>query len=256
MCDYSLLVPTSYWMLVLLEFALAVVTFGALRFITAPYGRYLREGWGVTVPARAGWLVMESVSSLLFVVVFWSGPRRTDLVALVLFAMWQSHYLYRAFVYPFLLRGGRRMPVVVVLLAIAFNVLNASINAYWIGTLGRYPVGWLADPRFLIGVALFASGLALHVWADRKLRRLRASAGDGYHIPYGGVYRWVSCPNYLGEIVEWTGWALASWSPAGLAFVVYTVANLAPRAIDHHAWYHQQFPEYPAERRALIPYVI
>ncbi|HEX5198995.1 methyltransferase [Paractinoplanes rhizophilus] len=247
--------PTSYRMLVLLEFALAAVTFVALRFITAPYGRHLRAGWGATVPARAGWLVMESVSPLVFAVVFRSGPRRADLVALVLFAMWQSHYVYRAFVYPFLLRGGGRMPVVVMLLAVGFNVLNASINAYWIGTLGQYPVGWLADPRFLIGVTLFAGGLALHVWADRKLRRLRASGG-GYRIPYGGAYRWVSCPNYLGEMVEWTGWALATWSPAGLAFAAYTVANLAPRAVDHHAWYHRQFPEYPAERRALIPYVI
>jgi hypothetical protein len=41
------------------------------------------------------------------------------------------------------------MPVDVVLLAIAFNVLNASVNAYWIGWLGRYPDDWLAGPRFL-----------------------------------------------------------------------------------------------------------
>jgi protein-S-isoprenylcysteine O-methyltransferase Ste14 len=243
-------------MLVFLDIALAVVTFVALRFITAPYGRYVRDGWGVTVPARAGWLVMESVSPLLFAVVFWSGPRRTDQVPLVLFAMWQSHYLYRAFVYPFLLRGGSRMPVTVVLLAIAFNLLNATVNAYWIGWLGRYPDSWLADPRILAGAGLFAAGLTLHVWADRKLRRLRASSSNGYQIPYGGAYRWVSCPNYLGEMVEWTGWAIATWSPAGLAFALYTAANLAPRAIDHHAWYHQQFPQYPAKRRALIPYVI
>jgi protein-S-isoprenylcysteine O-methyltransferase Ste14 len=249
-------VPSSYRTLVLLEVALAAVTFVALRFITAPYGRYQRRGWGLTVPARAGWLAMESVSSLVFAVVFWSGPRRVDLVALVLFALWQSHYLYRAFVYPFLLRGGSRMPVAVVLLAVVFNLLNASVNAYWIGTLGRYPDRWLADPRFLAGVGLFGGGLALHVWADRKLRRLRVKAGAGYQIPYGGAYRWVSCPNYLGEIVEWIGWALATWSPAGLAFALYTVANLAPRAVDHHAWYRQRFPDYPAERRALIPYVI
>jgi protein-S-isoprenylcysteine O-methyltransferase Ste14 len=250
------LVPGLYRTLVFLEIALAVATFVSLRFTTAPYGRYQRAGWGVTVPARAAWLVMESVSPVLFAVVFWSGPRRADLVALLLFAMWQSHYLYRAFVYPFLLRGGRRMPVAVMLLAIAFNVLNAWVNAYWIGTLGRYPDGWLADPRFLVGAALFAGGLTMHVWADRKLRRLRASTGNGYRIPYGGAYRWVSCPNYLGEIVEWTGWALATWSLAGFAFALYTVANLAPRAIDHHAWYRQHFPEYPAKRRALIPYVM
>jgi 3-oxo-5-alpha-steroid 4-dehydrogenase 1 len=249
-------VPGSYRLLVFVEIALAAVTFVALRLITAPYGRYQRGGWGVTVPARTGWLVMESVSPILFAIVFWTGPRRADLVALVLFAMWQTHYLYRAFVYPLLLRGGRRMPLVVVLLAIAFNVLNAGINAYWIGTLARYPNGWLADPRFLLGAALFAAGMLLHMWSDRKLRRLRQSAKNEYQIPYGGAYRWVSCPNYLGEIIEWTGWALATWSLAGLAFALYTAANLAPRAIDHHAWYRRHFPDYPPRRRALIPYVL
>jgi 3-oxo-5-alpha-steroid 4-dehydrogenase 1 len=192
---------------------------------------------------------------VLFAVVFLTGPRRADLVAILFLALWQGHYLYRAFVYPMLLRAGAPIPVVVVLMAIAFNTLNASVNAYWVGTLGRYPTRWLADPRFLAGVALFLGGMALHLWADRKLRRLRA-AGNGYQIPYGGAYRWVSSPNYLGEIVEWTGWALATWSLAGLAFALYTVANLAPRAIDHHAWYHREFPDYPAERRALLPYVI
>ena len=40
---------------------------------------------------------------------------------------------------------------------------------------------------------------------------------------------WVSCPNYLGEI-------------------------LVPRALSHHRWYRQRFPDYPAGRRALLPY--
>ena len=245
-----------YRSLVLLEFLLAAVTFVALRFVTAPYGRFRRDGWGVTVPARVGWVVMESPSVLLFVAVFAAGPQRGRLVPLVLLAMWQSHYVYRAFVYPFLLRSGARMPVVVMLLAIAFNVLNASINAHWIAAVGRYPVAWLADPRFLVGTALFAGGLALHAGSDRTLRRLRRPGETGYRIPRGGAYRWVSCPNYLGEIVEWCGWALATWSLPGLAFAVYTVANLAPRAIDHHAWYRDRFPDYPPERRALVPYVL
>ena len=65
----------------------------------------------------------------------------------------------------------------------------------------------------------------------------------------------MSCPNYLGEIVEWCGWALATWSLAGLAFALYTAATLRPRALNHHSWYRQRFPDYPPERRALVPYV-
>jgi protein-S-isoprenylcysteine O-methyltransferase Ste14 len=245
-----------YRTLVFLEFALAAATFVGLRFVTAPYGRYRRAGWGPTVPARVGWLVMESPAPLLFGLVYAAGAHRAELVPGVLLAMWQCHYLYRAFGYPFLMRGAARMPVTVMLLAIAFNVLNAWLNARWVADLGAYPAGWLADPRFLVGLAAFGGGLALNIGADRTLRRLRAPGGTGYQIPRGGAYRWVSCPNYLGEIVEWFGWALATWSLAGLAFAVYTAANLAPRAADHHAWYRRRFPDYPAGRRALVPFVL
>jgi 3-oxo-5-alpha-steroid 4-dehydrogenase 1 len=239
-----------------LELALAVATFVALRFVTAPYGRYGRAGWGPTVSARIGWLVMEAPAPVVFAVGYAAGVHRGELVPLILLALWQSHYLYRAFGYPFLLRGGTRMPVTVTLLAIAFNVLNSSINARWVAELGRYRIGWLADPRFVVGVGLFAIGLVVHLRADRALRRLRAPGETSYRIPYGGAYRWVSCPNYLGEIVQWLGWAVATWSLAGLAFAAYTVANLAPRALDHHRWYRGHFADYPPDRRALVPFVL
>lgn len=66
----------------------------------------------------------------------------------------------------------------------------------------------------------------------------------------------MSSPNYLGEIIEWTGFALATWSLPGLAFALWTVANLVPRAVAHHRWYRGKFPGYPVERRALIPYLL
>lgn len=242
--------------LVLAEFALAVLTVLGLRFVKAPYGRHTRDGWGPTVPARVGWVVMEAPAVLVFAAVYATGANRAGIVPLVLLALWQTHYVYRAFGYPFLMRQGARIPVSIMLMAITFNVLNAVVNAYWVADLGSYPVAWLTDPRFALGVALFGGGLAVNITADRTLRRLRAPGDTGYRIPHGGLYRWVSCPNYLGEIVEWFGWALAAWSPAGLAFAVYTTANLAPRAIDHHAWYRERFVDYPAERRALVPYVL
>jgi 3-oxo-5-alpha-steroid 4-dehydrogenase 1 len=245
-----------YRLLVLLEFVLALLTVVGLRFIVAPYGRHGRSGWGPTVPARVGWLVMECPAALWFGAVYLAGAHRAQLVPLLLLGLWQLHYVQRAFVYPFLLRAGARMPVSVMALAIFFNVLNGFINARWISQLGDYPVSWLRDPRFVLGALVFLGGLATNLHADRTLRGLRPPGQTGYRIPYGGAYRWVSSPNYLGEIIEWSGWALATWSLPGLAFAAYSVANLAPRAIDNHRWYRRQFPDYPADRKALIPYVL
>jgi 3-oxo-5-alpha-steroid 4-dehydrogenase 1 len=249
-------VSGAYSACVAAEFVLAVATAAGLKFIVAPYGRHTRPGWGPSVSARAGWTIMESPASLLFLAVYLVGDNRAETVPLVLLAMWQLHYAQRAFVYPFLMRGGGRMPVALVAMAIAFNVLNAYVNARWISHFGAYATDWPTDPRFLIGTALFAGGLILNQRSDSTLRRLRRPGETGHKIPQGGAYRWVSCPNYLGEIVEWLGWALATWSPAGLAFAVYTMANLVPRALANHRWYQERFPDYPAERRALVPYIV
>lgn len=238
------------------EIALAVVTFVALCFIVAPYGRHGRSGWGPTVPARVGWVVMESPASIVFLVFFLLGDHRFELVPLLFLALWQLHYVQRAFVYPFLMRSGSRMPVSVVAMAILFNLLNAWVNARWISQYGEYANSWLADPRFWIGVVVFLAGFSLNLGSDRILRRLRGARGGGYRIPDGGAYRWVSSPNYLGEMVEWTGWAIATWSLAGLAFALYTVANLAPRAMANHRWYRETFPDYPPGRKAILPFLL
>ena len=239
------------------EMALAAVTFAVLWLVAAPYGRHWRPGWGPTVPSRLGWLLMESPAWLVFAWVYAGGARRAEAAPLALLALWLCHYLYRGIAFPLRLRAGAgRMPALVAGLGFGFNLLNGWVNARWISELGTYPPGWLADPRFVAGVALFGAGLGIHVSADAALRRLRAPGESGYRVPRGGLFEWVSCPNYLGEMVEWGGWALATWSLAGLAFTLYTAANLLPRAVAHHAWYRRQFPGYPARRRALVPFLL
>jgi len=95
--------------------------------------------------------------------------------------------------------------------------------------------------------------MALNIDSSRRLLQLKKANPNDYSIPRGGLFRLVSCPNYLGEIIEWLGWALLTWSPAGLAFAAWTMANLVPRARAHHRWYRERFPDYPARRKALVP---
>jgi protein-S-isoprenylcysteine O-methyltransferase Ste14 len=236
---------------------LAVPTFAVLALMTAPYGRHQREGWGPTVPSRVGWILMEHPSVLGFIAVFAFGRHRAELVPLVLLAVWQIHYVHRTFVFPFRMRAsGKRMPLTVAFTGALFTATNAYVNARWISHFGSYPTAWLADPRFLAGVAIFAAGLAMNLHADTVLIHLRRPGETGYKIPQGGMYRWISSPNYLGEILEWIGWAVMTWSLAGLAFAVYTTANLAPRALSNHRWYVEKFPDYPPRRRALLPFVL
>lgn len=91
---------------------------------------------------------------------------------------------------------------------------------------------------------------------DRVLMNLRRPGETGYLIPRDGLYRSVSCPNYFGEIVEWFGFALLTWSPAGLVFAVWTTANLLPRALSPMRGIKERFPDYPRERKALVPLIL
>ena len=96
-------------------------------------------------------------------------------------------------------------------------------------------------------------GVIINFQSDTILMKLRRPGETGHKVPAGGLFRWVSCPNYFGELVEWSGFALATWSLAGLAFAVWGAANLIPRALANHRWYRETFADYPSERRALIP---
>lgn len=249
--------PVYCWSLIglLVSGALAA---GLLTFITAPYGRYHREGWGPSVPARWAWVVMEAPSPIGFAAVWWAAPQAASLAATVLGALYLLHYGERAFIYPFLMRGGDKpKPLFTAVLAFVFNVLNGALNAYALFWLADHLDGaWLTDPRFVIGLLVFAFGYLVNRHADHVLRNLRAPGETGYRIPYGGAFRWVSGANYAGEIVEWIGFAIASWSAPAAVFAVFTLSNVGPRAVSHHRWYREQFPDYPPERRALIPFVL
>jgi len=249
---------TFYHWYVIAWMALAVVTFVTLFFITAPYGRFTRDGWGPRVNARLGWIVMETPVLVTFLVLFAISDRKTNVVCLVLVALFAAHYVHRALIYPFRMRSTRpSITIPVIVMAVVFNVGNGYLNGRYLFTLGpELTTSWLTDPRFILGVLLFVSGFSLNQYADRVLIGLRADGEQGYKIPRGGVYEFVSCPNYLGEMLEWAGWALACWNLGALAFFVWTVANLAPRAIKTHRWYQDTFPEYPETRKALLPFIV
>jgi protein-S-isoprenylcysteine O-methyltransferase Ste14 len=235
--------------------ALAPVVLLALLFVNAPYGRHLRRGWGPVLDNRLGWFLMEMPAVAIFggVWLAYAGP---GMASLALFLLWQVHYCHRVFIYPWTLQQGKKMPWLILLMAVVFNTSNGFLNGWSIASQPeRYQADWLLTPQFMLGVLLFFAGMALNKASDRQLARLR-NAGEGYQIPHGLGYRWVSCPNYLGEIIQWIGWAVATWSLAGWIFAIWTMANLVPRAIAHHRWYRATFAGYPPGRRALIPHLL
>jgi 3-oxo-5-alpha-steroid 4-dehydrogenase 1 len=244
-----------YNSLLIATLAAGLITFIALFFIVAPYGRHVRKGWGYQIGNKLAWVLMEAASPIIFGACWLTGQYRFTAVSLAFLVFWEVHYVHRAFIYPFTLRGvERRMPLSIVFMGLSFNLINAYLNGRWVFQFsGGYNTSWFIDPRFIVGVTLFVIGYIINREADLELRSLRPAGESGYKISNNRFYKWVSCPNYLGEITIWLGWAVMTWSWAGLAFAFWTVANLMPRARANHAWYQKTFPDYPPDRKALLP---
>jgi protein-S-isoprenylcysteine O-methyltransferase Ste14 len=236
--------------------AVGVLSFLVLLRFPAPYGRFSRSGWGPGIPPRIAWLAMESPGDWIFAAMFLTCLPQPPVLTLF-GVLWMGHYIYRSIFYPFLLRSTTAVSLSVVFGAIAFHCANVPLQCWELYHLHpERPLAWLWDPRFLAGIVLFGGGFILGVTSDATLRRLRAKPEQGYVIPHGGAFELVSCPNYLGEIIEWTGWALMTWTWSGMVFALWVMANLLPRAMAHHRWYRRQFAEYPENRKALIPYIL
>ena len=238
--------------------ALAAVLLPVQLVITPPYGRHASPRWGPTIDNRTGWVLMEAISPLALLLPLLPAMAHLSAPVLVFTALWLVHYLHRALVFPLRTRtAGKRIPLLIVLFAVMFNGVNGWTNGYYLASpWADYTASWLADPRFLVGLAIFALGAAINIWAENRLIGLRAHGETGYAIPRGELFERISCPNHLGEIIEWTGFAILCWNLPAAAFAVWTAANLVPRALSHHRWYQARFPDYPTGRKAVIPFLL
>jgi 3-oxo-5-alpha-steroid 4-dehydrogenase 1 len=238
--------------------SIAIVMLPVLLLITAPYGRHSRKDWGPMIPNKLGWIMMELPSLIMFVVFFLIGPNKISIPTLLFFLLYIIHYTNRSIVFPLRTHTSKKlMPLMIAVLAIFFNLINGFINGYYFGTISSgYGIEWLYDIRFILGGIMFIGGMVINMKSDNMLLALRVNSKNGYTLPTGGLFKYVSCPNFFGEIIEWAGFAIMTWSPAALAFFVWSLVNLVPRALDHHKWYKERFAEYPSERKALLPFVL
>ncbi|MFY0626689.1 MAG: DUF1295 domain-containing protein [Reichenbachiella sp.] len=234
---------------------IAVCTFILLQFVTAPYGRHNSHKWGLEINNRTGWILMEAPS--FFIMLYYYLNYEISLYAAVLFLAWLLHYLNRTFIFPFRIRTkGKKMPLAILGSAIGFNTINAGLNGYFIAALSNYTTANFYNWTFYFGVILFLIGMIINQVSDSILINLRSPKEKDYKIPHGFMFKYISCPNHFGEMIQWLGFGIMAWNYAALAFFLWTLANLIPRALKHHKWYKANFNDYPVERKSFIPKVI
>lgn len=236
--------------------AIAVVTFIALLFITAPYGRHTSSGWGPLIDNKVGWFCMEFFVLVVLYFFLLNGTNSISLTNGIIVGFFTLHYINRSMIFPLRIQtNGKKMPASIMLMGMSFNLVNGFLIGYFLGEIMVYPDSWLTSPQFIIGTIIFFVGMFINWQSDNMLINLRKPGETGYKIPQNGLFRYISCPNLFGEVLEWGGFAILTWSLPGLAFFLWTFANLVPRALSHHKWYLEKFPDYPKERKAVIPFL-
>ena len=230
-------------------------SFILLQFVNAPYGRHVKNGWGPQISNKLGWIIMEAPSFLIILYFYLTSNQ--GLYASMLSILWLLHYINRTFIYPFRIRTkGKRMPLIIVGSAIFFNCINAGLNGYFLANFESYSSDSFYHLNFIIGLSLFIIGFFINQKSDHILIHLRKPGETGYKIPQGFLFKFISCPNLFGELIQWTGYALMAWNYPALTFLVWTFANLLPRALGHHQWYKNRFDDYPKRRKAVIPGIL
>jgi 3-oxo-5-alpha-steroid 4-dehydrogenase 1 len=177
-----------------------------------------------------------------------------------MFLIFQSHYFQRSFIFPCLLKGKSKMPITIMMMGFVFNMVNGAIQGYWIFYLSpadMYTPDWLTTPQFIIGTCIFVIGFIINLHSDYVIRHLRKPGDTKHYLPKKGMYRFVTSANYFGEILEWTGFAVLTWSYAGAIFLWWTCANLVPRANSIYQRYSVEFAdEFDKKKlKRVIPFI-
>ena len=239
---------------------MAVLVFTCLYFVNAGYGKFHAGKWGWSINNKVAWVLMEAPAFITMGLIWMNSQCSTHLPELVLFLLFEFHYFQRSFVFPLLMRGKSRMPVVIMLMGITFNVLNGILQG---GGLFWFPnpafeegAGYLLHWNAIAGIALFCVGLAVNWHSDHVIRHLRKPGDTRHYLPEKGMYRYVTSANYLGEIMEWVGFALAANTMAAWVFPIWTAANLVPRAHAIHKHYKEEFgAEAVGSKKRIIPFI-
>ena len=247
---------------------LSIAVFIGLQFITPAYGMTFNNRWGISIRSNWGWLLMESPVFIMMGCIYFSAIKQGapytvetfPWTSTIIFVFFQIHYLQRSFIFPSLMRGTSKMPLSIMFMGVFFNLTNAYLQGGWLFFVSpdQYKLSWLWSAPFIIGSVLFFAGMVINMHSDRIIRGLRKDKNDNnYYLPTGFLFDKINSANYFGEILEWIGFAILSWSISGLVFLFWCLANIVPRSRAVYERYVQFFGEdfTKLNRYKIFPYI-
>lgn len=172
---------------------------------------------------------------------------------------WTVHYAKRELETLFVHRfSNATMPL---------SNLFKNCTYYWgfaayVGYFVNHPL-YTPPPQDLVysGACLFYFMEVGNFTCHWTLRMLRPPGTRVRAIPTGGLFDYVTCPNYFYEIFAWVGFNLMTRTVAGVLFMLAGATQMLIWAKGKHRNYQMEFDGkdgrrlYPESRKIIVPFV-
>jgi len=266
----------KYIILMILFFTIVFILLFYDMIGQAKYGKwYSPERFSFSINGRLAWIIKEipmviiiGYCDFLYIMrhisknnmyIFEYFNESFSIINFIFLTILFIHYFNRTFIFSFKINDPKPTQIYVVLMGCLFCTGNGLLQGRWLIIWKYYDINDAYSLNFIIGLPLCLIGMLINIHSDNILIQLRKyKSGKRYLIPYGGMFNFVSVANYTGEIFEWFGYALATWSLPGFCFFYTTACNLIPRAVKTHKWYLDYFGTCykKLKRKAVIPYLL
>jgi protein-S-isoprenylcysteine O-methyltransferase Ste14 len=208
---------------------------------------YSKFSSGPGIPSRTASFILYFLPIVAATAAAWSYLPAASPIQLVVYGAIVFHFAKRIFETLFLHKYSGTVDIkTLVIITTTYSIIAGTLCF-----LNRQPLPAM-DVWFYAGMVLFLAGEAGNFYHHKLLADLRKKRA-GYHIPEGGLFKYVACPHYLFELIAWLGIVLLSRHLFALLALITATAYLSARSIKTRTWYLEKFAEYPKERKRLIP---
>lgn len=123
------------------------------------------------------------------------------------------------------------------------------------------------DAFAIVGIVIMAVGIILEMVADYQ--KSAAKKINSHMFVSTGVYKWVRCPNYFGELLLWTGafisglkvlstplqWIVAVLGYVGIVYVMFSGARRLELRQDRNYGDMESYQEYVKTTPIIVPFL-
>jgi len=233
---------------------------GEMQGNNAGYSKFADPDAGFKVPSRLGMVLLYSPALVVSLGYLKTSPNnngREKVTSGLLAIHFGKRVLESLFLHKYssTMNGDFLLPI-----GMSY-ALTAAMFAHQQRAIAAY-AGSATDNLMLRAGLVFSAvgqlGNFYHHWLLTQLRPPK-SAGGGeekkYVIPNDGMFKLVTAPHYFFELVAWLGIACTTQQLNCFLAVGDMLSYLCGRSIATTRWYRNKFPEYPACRKHLIPFI-